>query len=454
MSAGPQPTRVLVVDDEANIRNALAKILEKKGYAVTCADGGPAALEMLERREFQLLLTDLRLPGPSGLELLRLAKERRPDTEVILMTAYGSVQSAVQAIKEGAYDYIEKPIDQGRLALLLDKAVERQRLLAENQSLRRRLRVRDTYEAIVGQNSAMRQVYALIEHVAPTNATVLIEGESGTGKELVARAIHARSARRDRAFVTLNCGALNESLLESELFGYEKGAFTGAQTTRSGRIEQADGGTLFLDEVGEMSPKTQVDLLRVLQEQEVRRVGAGAVIKVDVRFIAATNRDLERAVRAGTFREDLYYRLNVVPIKVPPLRERADDLPLLAQTFVAQFRDLDGLPEKELSPEVLQYFQQYRWPGNIRELKNMIQRLLVTVKAPVILPEHLPPHLLTTGSPEKFVTIPLGMPLKAVERLLIRKCLAEITSHREKAAQILGLSARALHYKLKRYGLE
>ncbi len=454
MTAECEAARVLVVDDEANIRSALVRILEKKGYAVACAESGPAALELLEAEEFQVVLTDLRLPGLSGLELLRLARQRQPSPEVIVMTAYGSVPSAVQAIKEGAYDYVEKPVDHGRLALLLDKAVERGRLLAENQSLRRRLRMRGKYEAIVGQNSAMRQIYTLIDHVAPTNATVLIEGESGTGKELVARAIHARSGRRERPFVTINCGALNESLLESELFGYEKGAFTGAQAMRRGRIELAHGGTLFLDEVGEMSPKTQVDFLRVLQEQEFRRLGAGPVIKVDVRFIAATNRDLERAVKEGAFREDLYYRLNVVPIKVPPLRERPDDIPLLAQTFIAEFRDVQGLPDKVLSPEVLRYFQQYRWPGNIRELKNMIQRLMVTVKAPEILPEHLPPHLLAAGSPERFVTIPLGMPLKAVERLVIRKCLAEITSHREKAAQLLGISPRALHYKLKRYGLE
>ncbi len=445
---------VLVVDDEANIRNALAKILEKQGYSVTCADSGSSALELSQRREFEVVVTDLRLPGASGLDVLHAVKMRHPSTEVIVMTAYGSVPSAVQAIKDGAYDYLEKPVDQGRLTLTLEKAMERRRLLAENQTLRRRLRMRDRYEAIVGQNSAMRQIYTLIEHVAPTNATVLIDGESGTGKELVAKAIHAKSLRRDKAFVTLNCGALNESLLESELFGYEKGAFTGAQAPRPGRIELADGGTLFLDEVGEMSPKTQVDFLRVLQEQEFRRLGAGPVIKVDVRFIAATNRDLERAVKEAKFREDLYYRLNVVPIKVPPLRERTDDIPLLVRAFLEEYHTLQGLPKKELSPDVLRHLERYAWPGNIRELRNLLQRLLVTVQVPVIETEHLPPHLLTGGSREKFVTVPLGMPLKAVEQLLIRKCLAEVTSHREKAAQILGLSPRALHYKLKRYGLE
>ncbi len=446
--------RVLIVDDEANIRNALVKILEKQGYGVTSAHSGSAALELLQRREFDVVVTDLKLPGASGAEVLSAVKMRHPATEVVVMTAYGSVPSAVQAIKDGAYDYLEKPVDQGRLALTLRKAMERRRLLAENQSLRRRLRMRDRYEAIVGQNSAMRQVYTLIEHVAPTKATVLIEGESGTGKELVARAIHARSHRRDKAFVTLNCGALNEGLLESELFGYEKGAFTGAQATRPGRIELANGGTLFLDEVVEMSPKTQVDFLRVLQDQEFRRLGAGPVIKVDVRFIAATNRELERAVKEGKFREDLYYRLNVVPIKVPPLRERTDDIPLLVRAFLEEFHTLQELPEKELSADVLRHLERYAWPGNVRELRNLLQRLLVTVKAPVIETEHLPPHLLAGASRDKSVTIPLGMPLKAVEQLLIRKCLAEVTSHREKAAQLLGLSPRALHYKLKRYGLE
>jgi transcriptional regulator with PAS, ATPase and Fis domain len=300
----------------------------------------------------------------------------------------------------------------------------------------------------------MREVYEQVRQVAPTLATVLIVGESGTGKELVARAIHAASPRGESAFVTVNCGALPDSLLESELFGYERGAFTGAAGPRPGRIEQAAGGTLFLDEVGEMSPKTQVDFLRVLQDREVRRLGGAQPITVDVRFIAATNKNLEEAVRAGSFREDLYYRLAVIPISLPPLRERPDDIPLIADVFLREFCAKYGREEKVLDPATLQALHEHAWPGNVRELQNLIERLVITVNERVIRPVHLPSTVVTGDHAERSITVPLGIPLHVMEEQLIRKTLAHVTSHRERAARILGISPRALHYKLRKYEIE
>jgi DNA-binding NtrC family response regulator len=329
--------RVLVVDDEVNIREAIAKILTKQGHALSVASDGTSALEALREGAFQVVITDLKMAGDDGMAVLRVAKELDPSVEVILMTAYGTVESAVEAMKLGAYDYLTKPVDPTRLPFLVGKALERRGMGVENLQLRERLRVRDEFQTVVGQSPAMRRVHEVVDQVAGTDATVLLQGESGTGKELIARAIHHRSGRRDQHFVAINCGALPETLLESELFGYEKGAFTGAVAPKQGRIELAHGGTLFLDEVGEMSPKTQVDFIRVLQEKEFRRLGGTKLIRVDIRVIAASNRDLEARVRAGQFREDLYHRLNVVPIFLPPLRERREDIPLLAETFLDEF---------------------------------------------------------------------------------------------------------------------
>jgi transcriptional regulator with PAS, ATPase and Fis domain len=299
----------------------------------------------------------------------------------------------------------------------------------------------------------MRRVYEVVDQVAGTDATVLLQGESGTGKELIARAIHHRSGRRDQPFVAINCGALPETLLESELFGYEKGAFTGATAPKQGRIELAHGGTLFLDEVGEMTPKTQVDFIRVLQEKEFRRLGGTKLIRVDIRVIAASNRDLEARVRARQLREDLYYRLNVVPIFLPPLRDRREDIPLLAETFLDEFSQVHRRPSKRISREALRLLVSYDWPGNVRELRNVMERLTVTVQDDTILPAHLPAGVQFKGTTSKVVTLPLGRPMREIEREVIRRTLQEITSHREKAASILGISPRALHYKLKRYGL-
>ena len=445
---------VLVVDDELNIRNALAKILEKTGHKVLAAESGDQALGRLHETAFDVVLTDLKMVGTGGMDVLRAVKQGQPEAEVILLTAYGTIDSAVEAIKIGAYDYLTKPSDPERLVHVVAKALEHKALRDEVRQLRERVAVREAFEQIVGRSVRMRAVYEQVRQVAPTTAAVLITGESGTGKELVARAIHNRSPRKSRPFVTLNCGALPETLLESELFGYERGAFTGALGMKVGRIEQAHEGTLFLDEVGEMSPKTQIDFLRVLQERELRRVGAAHPITVDVRFIAATNQDLEAAVKAGAFREDLYYRLAVVPITLPALRERTEDIPLLATAFLREFCARYERPEKSFSASALQALREYGWPGNVRELRNLIERLVVTVPDRVIRPVHLPSTILTGERPEHSLTIPLGIPLHVVEEQVIRRTLGAMTSNRERAAKILGISPRALHYKLRQYGIE
>ncbi len=446
--------RILVVDDEQNIRAALGKILEKAGYDVTVVESGDAALGQLSDAPFDLVITDLKMVGASGMDVLRAARHRQPEAEVILLTAYGTIEGAVDAMKVGAYDYLAKPADPGRLLHLVAKALEHKALREEVRQLRERTAVKTAFEHIVGRSLLMRDIYERVRQLSSTQVTVLITGESGTGKELVARAIHNRSTRKAGPFVILNCGALPETLLESELFGYERGAFTGALSTKLGRIEQADSGTLFLDEVGEMSAKTQIDFLRVLQEREFRRVGGTRTVAVDVRFIAATNKNLDEAVKAGSFREDLFYRLAVVPIALPPLRTRAEDIPLLAATFLKEICAQYQRPEKAFSASALQMLRDYSWPGNIRELRNLVERLIVTVQDRVIRPVHLPSTILTGERPERSITIPLGIPLQVVEEQMIRKTLKEITSHREQAAKLLGISPRALHYKLRRYGIE
>ena len=446
--------RVLVVDDERNNREALAKILGKAGHEVVGAASGEEALAALQDVGFDLVVTDLRMIGAGGIEVLKAAKQHSSEPEVILLTAYGTVESAVEAMKLGAYDYLTKPVDPERLIHLVAKALEHKALRQEVQQLREQVAIKAAFGVIVGRSARMRQVYETVKQVAPTLATVLVMGESGTGKELVARAIHNRGPRQKGPFVTLNCGALPETLVESELFGYERGAFTGASGTKAGRVEQANGGTLFLDEVGEMSPRAQVDLLRALQEREVRRLGGDRPITVDVRFIAATNKDLLEAVKGGTFREDLYYRLAVVPITLPALRDRSEDIPLLATVFLRELCAQYGRPEKSFSAAVLQIFREYTWPGNVRELRNLVERLVVTATARVIRPVHLPSTVMTGSPPERSITIPLGVPLGAIEEQVIRMTLREITSHREKAAEILGISARALHYKLRQYQIE
>jgi len=444
---------ILVVEDEVNIRSALMTILEKLGHTVRGAGNAEDALALFEGFPADLVITDLRMPGLGGMEFLRRMKGKWPETEAIVMTAFGSIDTAVEAMRLGAYDYLTKPIDRDRFHIVVEKALERHALAQENKQLRDRLETRTRFDQMVGESKPLQRVYSLVDMVADSAVTVLLTGESGTGKELVARAIHHRSTRADGPFVTMNCGALPENLFESELFGYEKGAFTGAMTTKAGRFELADGGTLLLDEVGELSLKSQVDFLRVLETKEFRRLGGTKLITVDVRIIAATNRNLEEAVKQGAFREDLYYRLNVVPIRLPPLRERDNDIPLLVDCFLGEFAAQHHREPKEVSREAMRLLRLYAWPGNIRQLRNLMERLVITVKDPAIRPEHLPEEIQASKEDARTMVVTLGSSLEQIEREAIQRTLAEVTNHREKAAKLLGISLRALQYKIKEYGI-
>ena len=447
------PAHILLVDDEINIRGALVTMLEKKGHQVRGVATAEEGLAQLESAPAELVITDLRMPGIGGMEFLRRLKRTWPDTEVVVMTAYGSIDTAVEAMRSGAYDYLAKPIDRERFPIVVDKALERQALTTENKQLRDRLETRTRFDQMIGQSEPMQRVYSLVEMVADSDVTVLLTGESGTGKELISRAIHCKSPRADGPFITMNCGALPDNLFESELFGYEKGAFTGALTTKMGRFELADGGTLLLDEVGELSLKSQVDFLRVLESKEFRRLGGTKLLKVDTRIIAATNRNLEEAVKQGEFREDLYYRLNVVPIRLPPLRDRADDIPLLVDRFLEECSTQHHRAPKEVSREAMRLLRLYGWPGNIRQLRNLMERLVVTVKDTVIQQEDLPEEIQTSKEDARTMVVTLGTSLDQLEREVIQRTLTEITNHREKAAKLLGISLRTLQYKIKEYGI-
>jgi DNA-binding NtrC family response regulator len=444
---------ILVVDDEINIRGALVTMLGKKGHQVRGVATAEEGLVQLEAAPAELVITDLRMPGIGGMEFLCRLKDTWPDTEVVVMTAYGSIDTAVEAMRLGAYDYLTKPIDRERFPIVVDKALERHALTTENKQLRDRLETRTRFDQMVGESEPMQRVYSLVEMVADSDVTVLLTGESGTGKELISRAIHHKSPRADGPFITLNCGALPDNLFESELFGYEKGAFTGAMATKMGRFELADGGTLLLDEVGELSLKSQVDFLRVLETKEFRRLGGTKLLRVDTRIIAATNRNLEEAVKQGDFREDLYYRLNVVPIRLPPLRDRADDVPLLVDRFLAECSAQHHREPKDVSREAMRLLRLYGWPGNIRQLRNLMERLVVTVKDSMIQPEHLPEEIQASKEDARTMVVTLGTSLDQLEREVIQRTLTEITNHREKAAKLLGISLRALQYKIKEYGI-
>lgn len=446
--------KILIVDDEVNIRDALGTMLTKSGYRVTTAASSEEAIHQMTDSAFDLAIVDLKMSGINGMELLRWIKENSPESEVIVMTAYGSIETAVEAMKSGAYDYLSKPIDRERLPIMIKKALERRQLSQENRRLQESLVVKGRFEQMIGQSLAMKRVFEMVDIVAGSDATILITGESGTGKELVARAIYQRGSRSRGPFVTLNCGALPESLFESELFGYEKGAFTGATGTKPGRFELADGGILFLDEVGEMSLRSQVDFLRLLETKEFRRLGGTKLISVNVRVIAATNRNLQKAAEEGSFREDFYYRLNVIPVHLPALREHREDIPVLVEAFLKEFSQIHQKEDKEISSEAQRLMVNYSWPGNVRELRNVIQRLVVLVKEKKILPEHLPAEIQASKDEQKSMLIPLNKPLKEVEKEVIERILKEVTSHREKAAKILGISPRTLHYKIKEYGIK
>jgi two-component system response regulator AtoC len=445
--------KVLVLDPDAGQRQAVAGSLSARGLSVEAPERHEKATERLAKNAYGLVIVDLDMLGGDWATRLSELKQQAPETEIIVTASRGSIESAVEAIREGAYDYLLKPLDLGRLPVLAERALETRRLAEENRNLRQRLSLKDEYGNVVGKSERITEVYEVVAQVASTSATVLLTGESGTGKELVAKAIHKRSDRRDQPFITINCGALPEGLLESELFGFEKGAFTGAVESKPGKIELADGGTLLLDEVGEMSPKTQVEFLRVLQEKEFRRLGGEKLIHVDVRIIAATNKDLLEEVKEGRFRQDLYYRLAVVPIHMPPLSDRREDIPLLVDAFLKEFAQMNRRRGKKISREALEILMHYDWPGNIRELRNVIERMTVTVDSATIRPEHLPAEVVTSDGGTRQIYIPLGTSLKKVEEIVIRKTMAELTDHRQKAAKILGISPRALHYKIAQYGM-
>ncbi|MHB1308339.1 MAG: sigma-54-dependent transcriptional regulator [Limisphaerales bacterium] len=445
--------RILVVDDERGLCLGLQEVLQREGYSVDAANDATAALQLAQERLYNLVLTDLRMPGLDGMELLRQIRARSPDTLLILMTAYGTVENAVQAMKAGAYDYLAKPLDMQRFRALVLKALEFQALVAENHELRLRLRKRSAPNPLVGQSEAMRAVSQLVDEVAQSDVTVLVEGESGTGKEIVARSIHLKSLRHAKPFISVNCAALPEQLLEAELFGHVKGAFTGAIASRPGRFQLADGGTLFLDEIGDLSPKGQGDLLRVLEDGTFRMVGGTETVRGNVRVVAATNKNLQEAVAAGRFREDLLYRLQIVPIHMPPLRERAEDIPLLVNTFFEHFCARHKRRRKTMSPETLQLCQRFPWPGNVRQLRNLIERLVITCKRATVEVEDLPDFLRAHDQQSARFAIRPGMSLAEVEKLLIRQTLTHVTANRDEAARLLGIGRRTLQYKLKKYGL-
>jgi DNA-binding NtrC family response regulator len=442
---------ILVVDDEPSARTPLVDLLKAQGYAVETAGDGFKALGRVSSFGPELVLTDFNMPGMDGIELLEKLKEHDPELPVVLMTAYGAVETAVNAMKKGAFDYLQKPLNLDELFIVIERALERRRLRRETTELRTRLEERYSFENIVGSSPEMQQVFKSIVQIAPSRATVLISGESGTGKELVAAAIHQRSPRASGPFVRLHCAALAETLLESELFGHERGAYTGADRKREGRFEQANGGTLFLDEIGEISPSTQVKLLRVLQEREFERVGGNQTLHVDVRVIAATNRDLKAMVAAGTFREDLYYRLNVINLALPTLAERASDIPALAMHFLKRYARENAKEVGTVSDTALALLLGHSWPGNVRELENVIERAVVIAEGDSIEPRHLPPELAASSRRDKTPTIP-GATLDELERYAILTTLESVAGSTSKTAEILGISVRKIQYKLQEYG--
>lgn len=445
--------RILVVEDEEKLRRVIELQLGSAGFEVDQASTAEEGLRLAERAD--LVLTDLRLPGMNGLELIQAIRRQNAATPVVVITAFGTVENAVEAMKAGAFDFLPKPFSMDHLMTVVGKALEVRALRDENRQLREELGRRYSFENIIGRSPAMQEIYATIERVAPARATVLIAGESGTGKDLIARAIHYHSPRRDRPFVKINCTTIPENLMESELFGYEKGAFTGASTSKPGRFEIADTGTVFLDEIGDVPANIQVKLLRVLQEREFERLGSNKTRQIDVRVIAATNADLRAALEHGEFREDLYYRLNVVPINVPPLRERKEDIPALAEHFVRKYAAELGSRVTGISEEALRVLRQHHWPGNVRELENVIERSLVLCTGEVL--EAADIKLDATGrnsgsSEELF--LPDGVTLQEHEQDLIRKALEKAKGNKSQAARLLGLSRNALRYRLSQMGIE
>jgi DNA-binding NtrC family response regulator len=446
----PRTGRILVVDDEVNARTALAELLRDEGYDVETAADAFKALGKYESFSPHVVVTDLKMPGMDGIELVKKIRSSEDPAAVVVMTAFGAVSSAVEAMRAGAAEYLTKPLNFDELLVVLDKVFEQQELRRETRQLRQRVRDRVAPGNIVGASPPMQRVFEIVDQVAPSKATVLITGESGTGKELVANALHQRSGRASGPFVKLHCAALAESLLESELFGHEKGAFTGAMNRKDGRFQIADGGTLFLDEIGEISPAIQVKLLRFLQEHEFERVGGNQTIRVDVRVIAATNRNLADLVAKGKFREDLYYRLNVVALEMPPLRDRRTDIPALAKFFLDRYAKENSKPIEGFMPDAIERLAAYDWPGNVRELENAVERAVVLCNTAAVEVRHLPPSVQPRMTPAGMPAIP-GSTMADIERYAILETLKSTGGSTSRAAEILGISVRTIQYRLHQY---
>ena len=452
--------KILIVDDEAIQREIVRDILEDQGYDVAAVSNGVEALAHLRASPVDVVLSDLRMPGMDGVELLQQIKTFDPEIVVVVITAYGSLESAVDAVKKGAYDYLAKPLGKEQLTLVVERALSRKLLADENRSLRRELQERYEFYNIIGHSPQMQDVFKMVDKIAPSESTVIIYGESGTGKELIARALHSHSKRRNQRFLAVNCAAIPDTLLESEMFGYEKGAFTGANAQKKGLFEEADGGTLFLDEIGDLDITLQAKLLRVLQEGEFQRVGGTKTLKVNVRLLAATNKNLEEEAREGRFRQDLYYRLNVVPIFLPPLRARKEDIPSLAAHFLEKFNAKHGKQVKRIALNVMKRFLDYRWDGNVRELESVIERSVILADHDIIEMDALPEKLHESASPQTPVNpmefdIPEnGISLDQLERDLIESALKKTNWSIKKASELLGLSYKTLQYRIQKYHLK
>ena len=442
--------KILVVDDDDLSRGYLSEALQRNGYSVDNASDGQEAVGLTDKQNYHMIFLDMRMPRMGGMKVLERVKKTSKETTVVIMTAYGSIESAVEAMQKGAYDYIIKPFSVDNIELLLKRVQERQKLIDENKYWRSKLDSNVENEFVIDKQSKMFGILNNVKRMAQSKASVLIQGESGTGKEIIAQSIYSHSQRNSKPFIKVNCAALSESLLESELFGHEKGAFTGADIKRMGRFELANGGTLLLDEISEVSPKIQSKLLRVLELEEFERVGGSKTLKVDVRVIATTNRDLEQEIEKGNFRQDLYFRLNVIPVIVPPLRERREDIPVLAEYFLEKFKSGMDTPLKEISKEAIDILVQYDWPGNVREIKNLIHRCTVMIDSEVLMPEHFE-NMLNMQKPKKSNEISVGQTIEDVERELIYKTLEKTGGNKTRAAEILDVTPRTLRNKLSRY---
>ncbi len=443
--------RILIVDDDRIALNVMKQALEKENFEVICFDNGKDAIEELTKGDVDVLITDIRMPDLTGMDLLQKALEHNPELPVIMITGYGSIEGAVEAMKAGAFDYMTKPVDLEGLRIRIERALDHVKMKREIRVLRGELAHRYSFENIIGKSRSMQEIFKTIIEIAPSRANVMIVGESGTGKELVARAIHFNSPRRNNNFVPINCAAIPEGLLESELFGHEKGAFTGAYERRIGKFEIANGGTIFLDEVGDIPLSLQVKLLRVLEQREFMRVGGSKSINVDVRVISATNRPLEQMVADGKFREDLYYRLKVITIEIPPLRNRKEDIPLLVDHFVKEFSAENQKDIKGIEKDVLEVFMDYHWPGNVRELRNTIETMVVLARKKYLTVDDIPNYIKGKLTKRKTIEIEIGMPLSGVEKELILKTLDYVNGNRKEAARLLKIGLRTLQRKIKIY---